>query len=373
MYLSTGGKSFTYDSENHLMTMTATGTSASIVYDGDGNRVAKSVNGVTTLYLVDDLDPTGYAQVVEELTANGTVERQYTYGLQRISENQPIENVWTPSFYGYDGGGNVRNLTNSAGTVTDKYEYDAFGNKFTVSGSTPNNYLYRGEQYDSDLGLYYLRARYYNPLTGRFMSRDPEEFCNCSMLHPNEQHRYIYGNDDPTDLADPTGRAANPWPLPGPEPVPPPEYEPVKPAPGLVDYALIVAGVALTTVAASERVAERVNCVLFSAADTLKLAHLGDVIPDIANCIATGSSMPVIPRDGAVPAPFIPLDVITEPGTKWDCDASFENCQWRCPNGNTASLHYDPGIKYGEGPHWDYKDCDGKTWKIWPNGTMTPA
>jgi RHS repeat-associated protein len=44
-----------------------------------------------------------------------------------------------------------------------------------VSGTTPNNYLYRGEQYDSDLGLYYLRARYYNPLTGRFFSRGPED------------------------------------------------------------------------------------------------------------------------------------------------------------------------------------------------------
>ncbi len=65
------------------------------------------------------------------------------------------------------------NLTNSAGTVTDTYEYDAFGNALQTSGTTPNNYLYRGEQYDSDLGLYYLRARYYNPVTGRFMSRDP--------------------------------------------------------------------------------------------------------------------------------------------------------------------------------------------------------
>jgi RHS repeat-associated protein len=55
--------------------------------------------------------------------------------------------------------------------VTDTYEYDAYGNEFTVSGSTPNSYLYRGEQFDSDLGLYYLRARYYNPLTGRFMRR----------------------------------------------------------------------------------------------------------------------------------------------------------------------------------------------------------
>jgi RHS repeat-associated protein len=136
--------------------------------------VVKTANGVTTRYLVDDLNPTGYPQVVEEL-AGGAVQREYTYGLQRIGEDQVINGTWTPSFYGYDGFGSVRQLTNAAGAVTDTYEYDAFGNKINSTGTTPNNYLYRGEQYDSDFGLYYLRARYYNPLTGRFMSRDPEE------------------------------------------------------------------------------------------------------------------------------------------------------------------------------------------------------
>ncbi len=67
------------------------------------------------------------------------------------------------SFYGYDGGGTVRQLTSSSGTVTDTYNYDAFGNKLNSTGSTPNEFLYRGEQFDSDLTLYYLRARYYNP------------------------------------------------------------------------------------------------------------------------------------------------------------------------------------------------------------------
>lgn len=150
------------------------GSTVALVYDGDGNRIRKTVSGTVTSYLVDDLNPTGYPQVVDERT-NGTVSRTYTYGLQRISQEQIISSAWTPSFYVYDGGGNARQLTNTSGTVTDTYEYDAFGNSFTVSGSTPNEMMYRGEQYDSDLGLYYLRARYYNPLTGRFMSRDPEE------------------------------------------------------------------------------------------------------------------------------------------------------------------------------------------------------
>jgi len=200
--LSTNGKTFTYDSENHLTSMN--GGAVKLYYDGDGNRVAKTVGGVTTWYLVDDLNPTGYSQVVEEVV-NGAVARQYTYGLQRISESQAISNVWTASFYGYDGAGSVRQLTNSAGVVTDEYEYDAYGNSFTKTGTTPNNYLYRGEQYDSDLGLYYLRARYYNAATGRFMSRDPLAG-NAEI--PGTLHKYLYVGGNPVNRIDPRGLGA---------------------------------------------------------------------------------------------------------------------------------------------------------------------
>jgi RHS repeat-associated protein len=204
------GNSYTYDSQNHMMTMTAPGKSISMVYDAFGNRVAKTVNGVTTQYLVDDLNPTGYPQVIEELTGSigaGVVTRTYTYGLQRISENLSPSltgnNAWTPSFYVYDGAGSVRQLTNSTGVVTNEYEYDAYGNSFTKAGTTPNNYLYRGEQYDSDLGLYYLRARYYNPATGRFMGRDPEDGI---PTDPASVHKYLYAKGDSVNLIDPMGR-----------------------------------------------------------------------------------------------------------------------------------------------------------------------
>ena len=202
--LSAGGKSFVYDAENHLTGMSVSGTTVSLIYDAFGNRVSKTVNGVTTKYLVeDDVNPTGYPQVLDELTS-GAVTRTYTYGLQRISQDQLVSGVWTPSFYGYDGGGNVRQLTNSAGAVTDTYEYDAFGNDVYHTGTTPNNYLYRGEQYDPDLGLYYLRARYYNPNTGRFMSRDPEDGY---AMNPASLHKYLYAGGDPVNMLDPTGRA----------------------------------------------------------------------------------------------------------------------------------------------------------------------
>ena len=70
--------------------------------------------------------------------------------------------------------------------------------------------FYRGEQYDSDLGLYYLRARYYNPSTGRFMSRDPLEFQPLKSwnnpVDSSKLHRYLYAGGDPVNRIDPRGR-----------------------------------------------------------------------------------------------------------------------------------------------------------------------
>ncbi len=199
--LTTGGKSFAYDSENHLVSMN--GGAVTMIYDAFGNRVSKTVGNVTTTYLVeDDVNPTGLPQVLEEVQ-NGVAVRTYTYGLQRISESQMVSGTWTTSFYGYDGGGSVRQLTSLAGGVTDSYNYDAFGNLLSSPGPTPNNYLYRGEQYDSDLGLYYLRARYYNPQTGRFLSRDSFDG---NRGEPKTLHKYLYAGGDPVNRIDSFGR-----------------------------------------------------------------------------------------------------------------------------------------------------------------------
>jgi RHS repeat-associated protein len=75
----------------------------------------------------------------------------------------------------------------------------------TTTGSTPNNFLYSGEQYDSALGLYYLRARYYNPATGRFLAMDPYQG---SFLDPATLHKYVYAGNNPVNDVDPTGRSA---------------------------------------------------------------------------------------------------------------------------------------------------------------------
>ncbi len=146
--------------------------SQSLVYDGDGNHVSETIGGTTTKYLVDDHNATKFPQVLDELV-NGSVTRTYAYGLQRISENQLVSGSWVPSFYGYDGHGNVRFLANMVLSITDSYDFDAFGMPIRTSGTTPNQSLYSGERYDGSIGPYDLRARYYSQATGRFWARDP--------------------------------------------------------------------------------------------------------------------------------------------------------------------------------------------------------
>ena len=199
--LSSGSNTYTYDSENHLIAMN--GSAAKLVYNGDDILVSKTVNGVTTQYLIDDQNPTGLQQVMEEIV-NGVVQRSYTYGHKRIRQTLYMNNQSVTSYYGYDGQGNVRQLMNAAGVVTDTYDYDAFGNLMHHTGTTSDHFLYRGEFYDTDLSLYYLRARWYNPATGRFMSRDPEPG---KPQDPASLHKYLYAKGDPVNGLDPTGKA----------------------------------------------------------------------------------------------------------------------------------------------------------------------
>jgi RHS repeat-associated protein len=194
-----GGSTYTYDFENRVKSVN--GGTVRLVYDGDGNRVAKTVGGVTTRYLVDDLNPTGYSQVVEELVGGG-VQRVYTHGKHLVSQRQQSGVGWQVSFYGLDGHGNVRFLTDADGTVTDTYAYDAFGVLTSATGSTPNNYLYGGQQYDPDLGIYFKRARYYNQDRGRFLTPDPYAG---KIDQPMSLHKYLFANADPANRVDPCG------------------------------------------------------------------------------------------------------------------------------------------------------------------------
>jgi len=200
--IASGGTTYAYDFEDRLTSVN--GGAVAVVYDGDGNRVAETAGGVTTRYLIDDLNPSGRAQVVEEVVG-GAVQRAYTYGHALISQRQLLGGIWTASFYGYDGHGNVRFLTDSAGAVSDTYDFDAFGNLIRATGSTPNNYLFTGEQRDPNIGFYYLRARYYSPDQGRFATMDTYDG---RIFEPLTLHKYLYTHGDPVNNIDPSGRQA---------------------------------------------------------------------------------------------------------------------------------------------------------------------
>ncbi len=93
---------------------------------------------------------------------------------------------------------------NVVGSVVT-YDYDAFGNLIHSTGSTPNNYLFAGEQFDPDLNLYYNRARYLNTASDRFWTAD---VADPDLFEPLSLHRYLYANGDPVNRADPTGEQA---------------------------------------------------------------------------------------------------------------------------------------------------------------------
>jgi RHS repeat-associated protein len=99
----------------------------------------------------------------------------------------------------------VRQLADSQGYLVQRYEYGPFGEMLASEGQRANSLRYTGEQWDSDVGLLYLRARWYDPATGRFTTRDP--FPGFVGL-PQTQNPYVYVNNNPTNLTDPSGKIA---------------------------------------------------------------------------------------------------------------------------------------------------------------------
>jgi len=162
--------------------------------------IIKNENGIITRYLTDALNPTGYEQVMEELNGGYGVVKRYTYGHDLISQTEEI--AGNTYYYGYDGTGSVRLLFDSAGSIVAEYEYDAFGNVLSKTGGVDNSYMFHGEWMDKDLGLYYLRARWYSPEIGRFMSMDEFER---NTEQPISLNKYLSFNEDPVNKQDPSG------------------------------------------------------------------------------------------------------------------------------------------------------------------------
>jgi RHS repeat-associated protein len=165
-------------------------------YNDDGIRVASVVNGQETRYLLDEVQ--AYPQVLEEYAPNGTVQVSYVYGNDLISQTQ----LGQTTYYHVDGLGSTTELTDTTGTIVSSSRYDAFGNSIAQTGSVSNKYLFTGEQFDSNLGDYYLRQRFYDPSSGRFTKQDSY---GGRLQEPLTLHKYLYADSNPVGGIDPTG------------------------------------------------------------------------------------------------------------------------------------------------------------------------
>lgn len=161
-------------------------------YDGLGRRIEKVGNGQTRRYVYDGED------ILLEYDETNALLARYTHG-PGIDEPVAMVRGGANYFYHQDGLGSVTELTDGAGATAKAYAYDAYGNILEQTGTVENPYAYTGRELDADTGLYYYRARYYDPRIGRFLQKDPIGFGSGS---PN---LYTYAFNSSVNLADPLG------------------------------------------------------------------------------------------------------------------------------------------------------------------------
>jgi RHS repeat-associated protein len=180
-----------------------------LAYNGDGIRTSKTVAGDTTQYIQD------LAATLPVVISD--TEAVYLYGLDIIAQQQSER-----LYYVHDGLGSVRDpsaalragLVDTTGQIETNYAYEPFGVPL-VGGDVYNPYQFTGEAWDAEVGLLYLRARYYQPEVGRFISKDPWAG---DLWRPGTLNSYVYVLDSPVNRIDPSGLQepsrvqAEPWP-----------------------------------------------------------------------------------------------------------------------------------------------------------------
>ncbi|MCL5279871.1 MAG: hypothetical protein M1376_08210 [Planctomycetes bacterium] len=167
-------------------------------YDAAGRRIEKQYNDETITKYVYDGD-----HCIAEYDVSNILRRKYIYG---PGVDQPVAMIEAAGsyagtyYYHCDGLGSVVGLTNASGNTVEVYEYDVYGRLGASDASHPNRLLFTGREYDQETGLYYYRARYYNPQIGRFLQTDP-------VGYSNGMNWYAYCGNDPTTRCDPSGLA----------------------------------------------------------------------------------------------------------------------------------------------------------------------
>jgi RHS repeat-associated protein len=185
-----GTDTWTYDwnADNRLIEVSENETTvATFEYDPLGRRVEKVVGATTTTFAYD------WADILRE-TAGGTT----TYNVHGPGIDEPLakEISGTTTYYHADGLGSILKLSDGVGDVAHEYRYDPYGR--IESGSSQGGYSFTGREWEPELGLYYYRARYYDPEVSRFINEDPLWFGG----GPNF---YLYAKNNAITYADPFG------------------------------------------------------------------------------------------------------------------------------------------------------------------------
>jgi len=183
-----GANTLTYDAENRLTTVSGA-TSASFVYDGDGNRVKSVVNGVTTYYIGNHF---------EWRSTTGNMGRYYYADGQRIAMRYGSTVYY---LLGDHLGSTTLTVTGSGAKYAEQRYYPWGDTRYTY-WKTPTAYQFTGQYHDTDLGLYFYNARYYDSYLNRFISPDtiiPDP------KNPQDLNRYSYTRNNPVRYTDPTG------------------------------------------------------------------------------------------------------------------------------------------------------------------------
>jgi RHS repeat-associated protein len=190
---STGTTQYFWDFENRMQSVTLPGSggTVSFKYDPFGHRIYKSSSAGTSIFAYDG------ENLIEETSSSGTAVARYSQ-TQNIDEPLAVLRSGATSYYHEDALGSVTSLSNSAGALAQSYTYDSFGKQTASSGSLTNPFQHTARELDAETGLYYYRARYYDPNTGRFLNEDPTGFRGGINLYG------CVGND-PINKTDPDG------------------------------------------------------------------------------------------------------------------------------------------------------------------------
>ena len=191
-----------YNALNQLTETLTKNYKVSFTYDAEGLRTSKTVNGKKTVFIWDG------NQLVMELSESGIVKKRYIRGNDLVYVDKEADKdsgkFEDKQYYVTDSHGNVVQLTNVDGKIIKTYEYDSFGNEVNLDKKDENPFRYCGEYYDKETEEIYLRARYYQPTVGRFLTRDTY---TGESGDPLSLHLYTYCGNDGMNKCDVDGNA----------------------------------------------------------------------------------------------------------------------------------------------------------------------